>query len=77
MEWSNKNLIAIHLNSILYFYKDNTRVDDFIDFNKYNDGFKDNFLLDLKFNFDGTNLLFAEKNNSLSFYDIGKYIFKS
>lgn len=72
MEWSKQNLIAIHLNSKLYFYKDNTRVDDFIDFNKYNNGFHDNFLLDLKFNYDGNHLLFAEKNNSVSLYDIGK-----
>jgi hypothetical protein len=72
MEWSKNNLIAIHLNSFIYFYKDNKRIEDDIDLNKYNDGFQDNYLIDLKFSQDGKNLLLADKIKSLSLYDIGK-----
>lgn len=72
MEWSSKNLLAIHLNSFIYFYKENQKIADSIDLNKQNNGFDENYLIDMKFNPQGSKLLFIDKNNLISLYDIGK-----
>lgn len=74
MEWSRKNVIAIHLNSQIYFYKENRRIEDSIDLNKYNQSFNDNHLVDMKFNFLGTKLLTVDSNNLISLFDVGNWV---
>lgn len=74
MEWSKKNVIAIHLNSLIYFYKENRRIEDSIDLNKYNQSFDDNHLVDMKFNSHGSKLLTVDVNNMVSSFDVGEWL---
>ena len=74
IEWSKRNVIAIHLNSMIYFYQENQKVYSFIDLNKYKEGFQDNYLVDMKFNEDGSKLLLVDIDNNISLYDVGKHM---
>lgn len=73
MEWSRKNVIAIHLNSLIYFYRENRRIEDSIDLNKLSSGFDDVRLADMKFSPSGATLLTVDSRNVVSCYDLGRF----
>ena len=70
MDWSVKDILAIQLNSYVYFHKENSKIESYI--NLSDSDIENNFLHDMRFDFTGDNLILAEASNFISLYDMSK-----
>lgn len=69
MDWSVKDLLAIQLNSYVYFHQENSKIDSYINLNEDSNSFSSNFLNDIKFDFSGDLLTLVDSFNNINLYD--------
>lgn len=71
MDWSVNDILAIQLNSFVYFHKENSKIEKYINLNE--NQYQNNFLYDIKFDDSGQKLVFAESSLKVNLYDMSKF----
>lgn len=69
MDWSVKDLLAIQLNSYVYFHQENSKIETYINLNEDCISFSNNYLNDIKFDFSGDLLTLVDSYNNINLYD--------